>query len=559
MGIESFYHQFPLSGAINILKASYELQRFMIMQPTFINLTTDYKGLAKNITSTRWSPSPAMVVLVSSTFTLEEAILFWNLRAGDVPVAWLPLSELELDLKTVVSWLIKYLGGLLPALRAVPEVIFACPQDQVAHLQGKLTSQQLPQTWSFVPYDNLISYNYVRPFIKQEYVLVAGDDLSSTFVPPLPEEIRFEEMYAITMKWDGLMLPQDQKLIHDCVSQEEANYTVISRPLPQFRVTKDRWLRVQADAKIPIRFNKPSPEQIFQSLFSAAGFSHVEANDKAKYQLDFIHRAGSLEHAASYLTTQPYRKLFEILSDKKNRSRLAWRLKNPPGRLALPHHLLLSIVRGEPLSEKTEEFLRLSDHLPEEILSLLGREILERGFLLKCASCSFDAWYPVEKVGQRFECGRCFQTQVYRTNPAWVYKLREVVFQGFEQNIEIPLLALDYLRQKSSYYFKWLPEPNIIWSEHGKKKTRNLDILCMCDGKLYIGEAKNNDEIDADQMSFYESLTRRLHIDGLVFATSQPRWKTGVKTRIDQLKAKFDGVVLELTASELYPGVSTTL
>jgi hypothetical protein len=190
--------------------------------------------------------------------------------------------------------------------------------------------------------------------------------------------------------------------------------------------------------------------------------------------------------------------------------------------------------------------------LPDAAVKILQKQLLERGFLLKCSSCSFRAWYPAEHIGQTFECSRCFQSQVYTTNPLWLYKLPEVVFQGFADNMQVPLLALNFLSRRSKYHFDWIADSNIYWSEKATARSCNVDLLFISDGKLYIGEAKSNDAVDSTQFSLYETLSTRVAIDGFVFATQHKRWNKGTLDRINGLRAKFKGEVLVLTSDNLY-------
>ena len=172
---------------------------------------------------------------------------------------------------------------------------------------------------------------------------------------------------------------------------------------------------------------------------------------------------------------------------------------------------------------------------------------------IPCTSCSYRSCYPAEHVGPTFECTRCFQTQIYRSNPLWLYKLPEVIFQGFEDNMQVPLLALHHLKCKSQHSFEWVPDTDVYWVENSNEIHKNVDLLSLCDGKLYIGEAKSSDEIEANQFSFYEDICRRVAIDGVVFATSKSQWKRATLQRIEQLKTQFSGEVLVLTGQDLYP------
>jgi hypothetical protein len=192
------------------------------------------------------------------------------------------------------------------------------------------------------------------------------------------------------------------------------------------------------------------------------------------------------------------------------------------------------------------------NELPGIVAELLEKQLLERGFGLRCRYCNDYSWYPAERVGQQFECMRCFQTQTCTTNPLWFYKLPEVVFQAVLENAHVPLLALHYVKTHSKYTFEYEHDAVVKWKAGSKVKEANIDILCLADGKLYIGEAKSNDKIETAQFEFYDNLRKRVPIDGLVFATSTPAWNASTQERIDRLRASFPSEVLVLTEAELY-------
>jgi hypothetical protein len=95
----------------------------------------------------------------------------------------------------------------------------------------------------------------------------------------------------------------------------------------------------------------------------------------------------------------------------------------------------------------------------------------------------------------------------------------------------------------------------VYWLEDNKELHQNIDLLCLSDGKLYIGEAKSNDEIKRDQISFYERVCEQAEIDGIIFATSKPQWSRATLQHIEQLKAQFNGNVLIFTEKDLYPSI----
>jgi hypothetical protein len=561
-------HPFPLSDAVQILKMCCELQRFR--HRSLISSTASYKlrfGSPQRPHYLKSNGPPALIILISDNFSLEEAALFWNLRANEVYVAWLSFSDLENNSDEIINWLDADNGGIFYWMYTCSDIAFSSSSKNSGRLQVIFDNlkikrhQDQPSSWCVVPYEEVIFYDYVQPYIKQERVVIGKDGSKYSFVPRLPQAPTVGE-YTVTLEWNGLMLPHNSTLIYEKISPEtitgfmpaQTNKEISRQPvvMPRFRFTRERYLKVQISTETPIEFNRPSSEQIIETLFITTGFSHIEPSSAAKYHISFINRANNLEKVADYLAHSPYRELLEVLSNNSNKNLPGWILSNPSKRRVL-HHLHLREVLGKPTPSETKKYFNtVSDELPDEAGSLLEKGLLERGFELRCSSCSYKSWYPAQHVSQTFECARCFQTQVYDSNPLWLYKLPEVIFQGFEDNMHVPLLTLSYLKRMSKHYFEWVPDSNVYWFENNTEVHNNVDILCLGDGKFYVGEAKSNNEIDSAQFSFYEDICRRVTIDGIVFATSKPYWGRGTSQRIERLKTQFDGEVIVLTEKDLY-------
>ena len=294
--------------------------------------------------------------------------------------------------------------------------------------------------------------------------------------------------------------------------------------MPRFRVAKNRFLKIQTINRSEIVFKRPSSEQIFRTIFLSRGFSEIALSDKARYQTDFMKKCSDdLDIVSNYLATSPYKEFFELLSnDKKNKTKLGWVLDRPDERRVL-NHLHLRETFKETTPETTKEYFdTVSDELPDGVIKLFKKGLIERGIKLKCDSCSFNSWYPAEDLGQAFRCNRCYKSQVCTSNPLWLYKLPEVTYQGLESNMEVPLLALNYLKHMSKRYFEWIPDLD-VWYENERAKG-NIDIACIVDGKLFLGEAKSEKGIGSTQFEFYKDLCEQILPDGIVFATSKPQW-----------------------------------
>ena len=422
---------------------------------------------------------PSIVILVSEKFDIKEATSFWNIRASGTYVAWISFSTLESSLDEVAQWLNSEYVHTVLSVSAGTDIVFSSSKQELSkllHIVEILQAKkqiEFPQ-WHSMSYEDTIFYNYDRPSAIEEQVIVVREGNSRfSFIPDMPKDYIAGE-WTIVLRWNHSTLPYcSPQFIQSHISSEIVSRLTRAKGiiLPKFRVIKDRYLGMQNMSTKPIEFNRPTTSQIINALFADGGFPYIEQSSTAKYHTSFINRCGALTDTAYYLATSPYRELFEALADNSNKNKTGWILDYPSKRRAL-HHLHLRDVLNETTPAETKSYFNtVSDELPTEAFQLLEKGLLERGFQLSCIACSYKSWYPAEHVGQTFECSRCFQTQVYNANPLWLYKLPEVVFQGFEDNMQVPLLALDYLRRASKHSLNGYRTPMFI---HIKKVVRRL-------------------------------------------------------------------------------------
>ncbi len=584
-------NSFPLSGVSGILNKCLKMQHFPEYYSSFIGLTANY--------ATRGTPPrknyaayPVMAILISDQFGVEEAALFWNLRAASIYVAWLSFSEVENDLLELAHWLesspinsFSMASGIIGA-DGFPVALSSSEEngERLRKLVNQLkdiiqngVSTKMLQSYSFISlqavlFKELISYDYTRPSVSQDYYPLVSVNEKLSFLPKLPQEYS-TGFYSLLLDWRNVMLPQSINTLGLWQSlperKESLSFVDLERPesrqLSYCRIDSNHSFVFQIETEQPVEIDVLSPYQVVSSLFKKAGFSRIEPSSSANFQTTFVERSGTLAHAASYLIDHPYKILLEILArDQKDRNEIGnigWFLTHPSGRYALNHFDLWRLFK-EPYPPKNNDYYlnlttyeyyrKLSDKLPAEVALLLKQRVLERGFLMKCDLCFFNSWYPAEHVGQEFTCARCFQTQIYASNPLWLYKLPEIIFQGFIAHMEVPLLALYYMERRHKHYFQWMPDTDVFWRDESEEKKRNIDIICICDGKVYIGEAKSNGEIERDQFLFYQRVCQEVAVDGVIFATTQEKWSRKTYTYIDSLKKNFSGDVIVLTKDDLY-------
>ena len=228
-------NQFPLVDAIERQECCCRLQHHVATSQSFAGLTAFYNRSGTPRRIQRGSDTPGVVVLVSNNFGLEQAILFWNLRASGFIVSWLSFAEVESNTDALIKWLESdYGGGFYSLVSGGLDIAFASQDGNLAHLEvifGDLLGKRQKgwPDWRIVPYEDIVFYNYIRPNIKQERVSVIESAGQYAFIPKLPLPDRLG-VYTVVLEWNGLMFPQSDTVISNLVSSE-----IIKGFLPHFR------------------------------------------------------------------------------------------------------------------------------------------------------------------------------------------------------------------------------------------------------------------------------------------------------------------------------------
>ncbi len=228
----------------------------------------------------------------------------------------------------------------------------------------------------------------------------------------------------------------------------------------------------------------PTAAEVFEHLASLAGLKS-KLSDKGFYAQEFLRKLGGLANAAAFLrsnTSASVLKEFRKPGDSKAGG------------------CFLSSDRRRYLDLEALKILAVSNDVNEFVDGLVRNEILHRGLVLKCRYCRTADWFSIAEIGELFRCNRCRLEQSIlsanlfaRPEPTWYYKLDELVYQGITNNMHVPLLALDRLR-RSAQSFMHADEHEFVRRSE-EKPLIEVDICCIADGMLTIGEAKVSDRV----------------------------------------------------------------
>lgn len=264
--------------------------------------------------------------------------------------------------------------------------------------------------------------------------------------------------------------------------------------------------------------------EIFSKLFQSLDYES-NISDKGFYALDSLQKFGGLRAFARVLKSN-WRKVLEKYLDKKGGKKgvddEGSFLKD--GRRYLDFKSINKIIGSE---QKTTDLID----------ELIDRTVFYRGIILRCEFCKNVDWFNISELDKEFQCKRCIRKQVikqfnYRTNePLWYYKLDELVYQGLDHNYDVPILATNRIFEdanKANHFFnpelKYSTEIELKDKKTGKSKFE-LDICCIANGKLIIGEAKSTDSLKNADVKKYRELGEKLGVSKVVFATSSNSWK----------------------------------
>jgi hypothetical protein len=214
----------------------------------------------------------------------------------------------------------------------------------------------------------------------------------------------------------------------------------------------------------------------------------------------------------------------------------------------------------------------------DSLISILGKEdeaanvldrlsllaVLYRGLILKCQHCRRADWFGFRELTDAFTCKRCHREQIftqqhwrYPKQPIVYYQLDELVYQGLYHNMQVPLLALDWLRRASKQSFLFVPE--LQYRETDRNANRSeVDLNCVVDGVLTIGEAKKENRIGDTEKNEYAVITKYLDLAKklvarqVVFATSSEEWHANTLKNLRSVFEKQHFRLILLKHAQLY-------
>ena len=135
---------------------------------------------------------------------------------------------------------------------------------------------------------------------------------------------------------------------------------------------------------------------------------------------------------------------------------------------------------------------------------------------VRCNFCGANKWYSLAELKEVIDCKGCFNQIIPGIKSPIYYKLSETIISNllsdqtknkktFDGNYivirTLHSLKNDYSNCYSS--FIWVPPTEIVYQLGDDKNVTDIDIIAIQDGKLVLGEAKNNEGIQQKGNRFF--------------------------------------------------------
>jgi hypothetical protein len=157
--------------------------------------------------------------------------------------------------------------------------------------------------------------------------------------------------------------------------------------------------------------------------------------------------------------------------------------------------------KGLEFGKKGETYLNeenLELGLKRTIKELCDYRVFLKGFSLKCNKCSSEFWYPIKEVNETVNCKGCLEDFDLPIEPKFSYKVNDLIKNNIYQSKEnrdgnlTVIRTLVSMNRRSNQSFAYSPQINLYDDHYSNKPCAEIDVVCLSNGELIIGEAKHN-------------------------------------------------------------------
>lgn len=149
-------------------------------------------------------------------------------------------------------------------------------------------------------------------------------------------------------------------------------------------------------------------------------------------------------------------------------------------------------------------------------------KILRQGTNTHCRHCGSKIWQEFSSLQQEFKCVGCGALNHSDVEATWYYRLNTLLRGGIIEYGTIPVIAaLAAARSEAKQSFIYSPGFEFYERYEDRKAAAELDVICLVDGELWVGEVKTNiSKFKPKEMDKLVREAKKMHADkAFVFAS----------------------------------------
>ena len=161
--------------------------------------------------------------------------------------------------------------------------------------------------------------------------------------------------------------------------------------------------------------------------------------------------------------------------------------------------------------------------------------IISIGYRPYCPLCGSPNWFSIAEASQKLTCKGCSYDYDLRPEEDYYYRLNSRIQAACAARGLIPVvLVLGELLNSAQTSFIYTVSHDLFKKRNSKAQT-DLDVLCIQDGKLIIGEVKRSrDRFEKNQIDVMAKIAKKIRADKLIFSSLDENPTQNVKLWVEE-------------------------
>lgn len=366
--------------------------------------------------------------------------------------------------------------------------------------------------------------------------------------------------FASTTQRIELRVPTDRELFYWCLAPRQVIHGRGEPPRPTFSrfATSDAGLKLRGMLRVfgglfqaTYIFEDPFWRN---TLLHMAGERHAATQDRAQRIQESLTtylstHALTIDAASPGLAQLADAVARALVPERIGRSRLT------PQELRQRFGQVRNASLASPPADNYWNVRTSFDEVQQRTLvGLIDVGVLFLGVEVRCPQCGVQHWIKVDALAARIVCPGCGTRFLLPEEPQWCYQLNDLV--GNALRTAGSLATLQALRAIGHFPFLSDPfvfmPPQDIFKDRDASEFTDVDLLCLSEGALVIGEVKSRaGGFRVHDLELLAEVARAILPDRVVLASPPGEWHPDTLVKLAELTSSLEALDVKVERLEL--------